>query len=321
MVKETRTPDDFDNPWKGALQYFLPAFLAYFFPDIAEEIDWSHGYEPLDKEFQQIVRDAEVGKVLADKLFKVWLRDGTEHWLLIHIEIQGEPEADFPRRMFDYNCAIRQLYNQEVVSLAVLCDERRDWRPTAFSYGRWGCRMELTFRIAKLLDHAEDKQVQEAENPFAPIVTAHLQTLATRNDPAARRASKFRLVKRLLRGNHTKEDVRLLFGLIDWLMTLPDDLEEAFRRDVHQLEEEQHVEYMNTFERHGFKLGREEGREEGVRLGLLEGIALTLEAKFGAAGRRLLKKARALTDIEELRKFGRTLKSARSVKQAEAYFN
>src|SRR5207244_13468325 len=96
MAKRTSARDDFDSPWKDALQRYLQQFLAFFFPAIAADIDWSRGYEALDKEFQQIIRRAKVGKALADKLFKVWLRAGTEHWLLIHIEIQGARETDFP---------------------------------------------------------------------------------------------------------------------------------------------------------------------------------------------------------------------------------
>jgi hypothetical protein len=118
-----RTRDDFDSPWKEALQRYLPFFLAFFFPDIHADIDWSRGYESLDKEFQKIARRAKRGKRIADKLFKVWLKDGSEQLLLVHIEIQGTYEKDFPGRMFDYNSGARQMYNTEVVSLAVLCDD------------------------------------------------------------------------------------------------------------------------------------------------------------------------------------------------------
>jgi hypothetical protein len=133
MAKRTAARDDFDSPWKDALQRYLPQFLAFFFPALAADIDWGRGYEALDKEFQQIIRRAKVGKGLADKLFKVWLRDGSEHWLLIHIEVQGEYEKAFPERMFRYNLAAYTVYNREVVSLAVLCDDRADWRPNTFA--------------------------------------------------------------------------------------------------------------------------------------------------------------------------------------------
>jgi hypothetical protein len=114
MSKRLPTPDDYDSPWKEALQVFLPAFLDFFFPDVHADLDWSRGYEALDKEFQKIARRAKVRKQFVDKLFKVWLKDGAEHWLLIHIEVQGDREQDFPERMFNYNSAVRQLYNKVV---------------------------------------------------------------------------------------------------------------------------------------------------------------------------------------------------------------
>ena len=52
-------------------------------------IDWSQGYEFLDKELQQVVRDAEMGRRWADKLVKVRLKTGIEAFLYIHIEVQG----------------------------------------------------------------------------------------------------------------------------------------------------------------------------------------------------------------------------------------
>src|SRR5438105_9624168 len=126
MAKNAPATDEYDSPWKEALQAYLPFFLTFFFADIHADIDWSRGYQSLDKEFQKIARRAKVGKRIADKLFKVWLKDGSEHWLLIHVEVQGDYEREFPERMLDYNSAARQLYNKDVVSLAVLCDDQAD---------------------------------------------------------------------------------------------------------------------------------------------------------------------------------------------------
>ena len=167
---------DYDSPWKVALHKYLQRFLAFFFPQIDADIDWALGYEALDKEFQQIVRRAQVGKQVADMLFKVWLKKGGECWLFIHVEVQGSYEKDFSRRMFDYNTSAYKLYNREVVSLAVLCDGRASWRPSAFGYGRWGSRTEITFPVVKLLDYADDlESLEKNQNPFAVVVLAHLQ--------------------------------------------------------------------------------------------------------------------------------------------------
>ena len=66
----TIASDDYDSPWKEALERYLPEFLALLFPHAHAGIDWSQGYAFLDKELQQVVRDAALGRRLADKLFR-----------------------------------------------------------------------------------------------------------------------------------------------------------------------------------------------------------------------------------------------------------
>jgi hypothetical protein len=66
------------RPWKEVLERYLADFLAFFFPQAYAEIDWRRGYTFLDKELQQVVRDAALGRRLADKLAQVWRRGGEE---------------------------------------------------------------------------------------------------------------------------------------------------------------------------------------------------------------------------------------------------
>src|SRR5437660_5500913 len=80
MPKPHPSRADFDSPWKESLDYFLAPFLAFFFPQVHTGIDWSKGYESLDKEFHQIALAAHSQKALADKLFKVWRLSGEETW-------------------------------------------------------------------------------------------------------------------------------------------------------------------------------------------------------------------------------------------------
>jgi hypothetical protein len=59
---------DYDSPWKEALDLYFESFMAFCFPAIHRDINWSRGYESLDTELQEVVRDAETGRRLADKL-------------------------------------------------------------------------------------------------------------------------------------------------------------------------------------------------------------------------------------------------------------
>jgi hypothetical protein len=300
---------DLDSPWKEALEMFLAPFLApflaYFFPHIHDAIDWGRGYQSLDKELQQVIRGARTGKRLADKLFKVWSKDGRQAWLLIHIEIQGKKEPDFPERMFLYSYRIYDRYRRPVVSLAVLCDDNPAWRPDHFETGEWGCTLGLRFLAVKLLDYRGQEEALERDaNPFAAVVLAQLKVQETRGSPDERRQWKLRLIKGLYNRGLDAAQVRELFRLIDWMVKLPEDLQRQFDEEVFRFEEERRMPYVTSIERRalqrGLQEGRQEGREEGAREAWLKAIAQTLERKFGAAGKRLLSKVRLIQDPEQL---------------------
>jgi hypothetical protein len=182
---------DYDSPWKEAIEFYFREFMDFFFPAIAPHINRHRDPEFLDTELQKIVREADLGRRWADKLVKVWLLDGTETWLLIHIEVQSQYESDFAQRMYVYNYRLRDRYNRPVVSLAVLADDRPRWRPGTYATGMLGCDVRFNFPMVKLLDYADNWTALESNrNPFATVVMAHLKAQETRDDALSRKAWK-----------------------------------------------------------------------------------------------------------------------------------
>jgi hypothetical protein len=287
---------DFDSPWKEALDVYFQAFLAFFFPHIHNDIDWSRGVEMLDKELQQIAPQAAHGRRYVDKLVKVWRRNGRAVWVLIHVEVQTQRDRAFTRRMYQYNYRIFDHYNRTVVSLAVLADDAPDWRPNNYRDALWGWSVGMAFLPVKLLDYASREEELEADtNPFARIVLAHLKALQTRRDPDARRTWKFRLVRGLYERGFGAEDVRRLFRLIDWLMELPPALNRLFREDVNAYEEERVVPFITSIER------------IGIEKGMLQLIEDGLQTKFGEDGVKLLPAITALDDPDKYRAINRAI--------------
>lgn len=70
--------DDYDSPWKNALEQYFEEFMALFFPNAHADIDWRRPVAFLDSELQQVALDAEVGRRYADKLAKVWKKSGEQ---------------------------------------------------------------------------------------------------------------------------------------------------------------------------------------------------------------------------------------------------
>jgi flagellar biosynthesis/type III secretory pathway protein FliH len=315
-----RKRSDQDSPWKDILERYFQEFMAFFFPRAHGEIDWSRGHEFLDKEFQRIVRDATLGRRLLDKLVKVHLSDGLEAWVLVHVEVQGWEDRDFAKRMFVYHYRIFDRYDRRVASLAILADEEPDWRPSSYGYDLWDCSVEVKFPAIKLLDYAPEwSSLVENPNPFAVITMAHLKTQATRRDDRERLRWKLTLVKMLYQRGYKKQDILELFRFIDWLLTLPEDLEESFSKALSEYEEEKKMPYVTSVERLGIKKGLKEGLQRGLQKGLQKGLQRgmlqnaqqsvieILETRFETVPDTL---ARSIEAIEDLAILQRLLKRA-----------
>ncbi len=222
---------DYDSPWKTVLERFFPAFLEFYFPVVHAGIDWTPGYTFLDKELQKVVRDATLGRRWADVLARVTGRDGVEDWVLVHVEVQGENQADFGQRMFVYNYRLYDRYARPVVSLAVLgepypedCGE--------FGYERWGCRMGSRFPVVSLAAYrARWAELDASPNPFAVVTQAHLQAQETAGSDQARYQAKLALARSLYRRGYRRSDILELFRFIDWVLALPEDLERQLWAD------------------------------------------------------------------------------------------
>ena len=275
------TADEYDSPWKEAIEHFFPEFMAFYFPDACAQIDWSKEYAFLDNELRAVVQDAELGKRFVDKLVRVTLCTGDEKWIYIHIEVQGTKQAEFAERMFVYNYRIFDRYRQPVASMAVLADEHPNWRPDYFCYNVLNSETSIRFPIAKLTDyHDQLEALQASDNPFAIVTAAHIQTQRTRKDDSARHQAKRLLVRLLYERQWERQKVVDLFNVIDWMMRLPEELAQELRQEINDIEESTKMQYVNSIERMAIAKGVVQGREEGVIQGEQSALRRQLSRRF-----------------------------------------
>ncbi len=262
----TNPRNDQDSPWKLMLRQYFPEAIEFFFPAIAPLIDWTQPIEFLDKEFQRITPDAEIGKRFADQLVRVQAKRGQPLLLFIHLEIQAAPEKAFAERMFIYAIRIFELFHQPPISLAILCDARPNWRPTTYGFTTPGSSLNFEFTAVKLLDYQNHwPELEQSRNPFAAVVMAHLKTQETKGKAIQRKTWKLTLVKRLYDLGYSRSEILNLFKFIDWIMILPKGLEQAFWQELKTLEEERTMPYITSVERIGFERGLQEGLQEGLQ--------------------------------------------------------
>ncbi|NOT61726.1 MAG: DUF4351 domain-containing protein [Acidobacteria bacterium] len=270
---------DYDSPWKDVLDLFFEAAVEFFFPAAHAQIDWLRGYEFLDKELQKITADAALGRRVADKLVKVWLKTGQEFRVLLHVEVQGQRETDFATRVYVYNFRIFDRFNAPVASFVMLTDDERNWRPAEYQTELLGTKLRFEFPTAKVLDYgARWDELEQSDNPFAVIVQAQLTALRTRDNPQERLQSKWQLTRRLYERGFSKRAVIGLYRFLDWVLTLPDDLAGEFEVKLTEYEEQQKMKYVTSIERHGI----EKGIQRGLKMGVVDTALRQLQRRFGA---------------------------------------
>lgn len=285
---------DYDSPWKEALDVYFESFMAFCFPDFYRAIAWEKGYETLDKELPEVVRDAETGRRLADKLVRVWLVNGDRALVLVHIEVQSQFQSDFAERMYIYNHRLFDRYRQKVFSLAVLGDDRPDWRPREYGYSGFGFETRLQFPSVKLLDYEQDwDSLEQNPNPFAVIIMAHLKTMATRSNLRVRLQWKLNIVRGLYQRGYAKNQILELLRFLDWMMALPDELKQEFKAEINRYEEENRMPYITSWERDGILQGNLETSREAV----IE----VLETRFSQVPSELRDRLNNIQDIARLK--------------------
>jgi len=155
-----------------------------------------------------------------------------------------------------------------IASLIVLADTRSHWRPAEYSHALFGCRLCLEFPVAKLTDHGNRlEELLEDPNPFALVTAAHLLTQRTKGDDLARYEAKRRLVRLLYERGWEKQRVRDLFFVLDWLMHIPEALNERLNVEIDAWEEELKVRYISSIERIAMAKGEAIGEARGVAIG------------------------------------------------------
>ena len=165
-----------DILWKVIMEEVFPDLLRFIYPDADEEYNMERGFEFLDKELAELnpQPDEEKDSRFADKLVKVYHRNGVEEWVLLHVEVQGDTQDRdaFAERMYTYFYRIRDGYPDRLVSaLAIFTGENGNRMPGKYSYEYRGTKLTYEYPTVSILDYS-DEELDKSSNPFAQVVVA-----------------------------------------------------------------------------------------------------------------------------------------------------
>ena len=291
----TDSNSDQDNAWKELLDHHFREFMEFFFPAIAVEIDWTRAPVSLDKELQKISPTHFTGKRIADKLTRVWRKNGEDLFVLLHGEVQGRAAAQFNERMFTYNYRIKDRYHAPVVSLGVVTGSTRKIQLGRYESELWGCRTTFEFPVVKMGDwRGREAELESSRNPFAMVVLVHLELPKAKGALARKYSIKLDLIRRLLRHGFSANYVRSLLRFIDWVIQLPKGLEQQLDDVIEAESENKKMPYITHWERRGIEIGK------------FQLVLQLLKVKFGSLNENLTAQIEQLS-VKKLEKLAEAL--------------
>ncbi|PAV31117.1 hypothetical protein CIL05_00205 [Virgibacillus profundi] len=280
----TETPPDQDGLWKNLITELFEKFMQFFAPRLYEEIDFTKDPDFLQQELYKEIIQGKKGRVAADQIVKVFLKNGDERWILIHIEVEGKDGADFPKRMFRYFYRIYDKFDREIYAIALLTDAEKSTYHNQYRYSFHGTELEYTYNIYKF-DSKNIKKLEQSSNPFAAAVIAGIYASKTKNDSQQRYIFKRKLMTQILQkftmsNEETHTYFTALLYFIDYLLQVPEELKQKFIEEIRPLIGKEEVLQMKAEKEKLsptlaaiFAEAKEEGEAKGIEKGRAEGKA------------------------------------------------
>ncbi len=299
MLLKVQHPN-FDHLWKDVITELFEEFLLFFSPELFELVDFATPPEFLEQELQTILPESESNKRVADKLVKLQLKNGSEQWVYVHIEVQGDHEKVFPKRMFQSFYRILDLFDQRIYALALFTSEDAKYNANQFHYEFLGTELTYHYNIYRIASQSESTLI-ESQNPFALAVLAGLYVIKSKKDVDIKYQYKRKLMRLLFQDKMISKEmkrkyIQKLFVFIDHILRLPEDADSRLIRDMKPILEKEAVMMGlslkdTSFARYYLEEGKKEGKKEGLKEGKTE-IAF-----------RLLEKGHSIEDVAEITGF------------------
>jgi hypothetical protein len=269
MPKQDRYWKYFDEAWKKIIERLFPYLLEFFVPELYNDVDFSNKPFFLDKEMEQLSKESVKGAKYVDKLAKIYLKDGSEQWILVHIEVQGYPDENFPLRMFRYFYRIFDKHGKQIVSVALMTDSDKSNPASKYELKAYGSGVSFDYLSFRLIDY-DRTQLENSDNPIATIIlTCQDKEIAKQKGKAF--DIKRNLIRNLFSKGFNKDIILASLEFIDWTIVLDEEDENILLQELKQAEEVKRMPYVMSFERIARKEGRKKGIKEGRKEGLKEG--------------------------------------------------
>ena len=231
--RKKQNRQDFDAYWKALLPMFLKDLIQLCMPEVYPYIDFSAQPRFLEQELHDIsVKQGKKGKKYLDKLVDVKLKDGSNTWLLIHIEFQNYEDPHFPERMHGYYYRILYKYGRDLTALAVYTGDIKDQRDAYFR--RLFTRNVLYEYYTYSIKDADEETLLASDNPFALAVLSAKYLIKSGKNLEERYQFKYRLIKLAFEKSYSRDKIKALLDFIYLLLPLDEAKESELAERITQ---------------------------------------------------------------------------------------
>jgi hypothetical protein len=229
--KSKPKPIDYDALWKEFITDFLEDSIAMLNPELHKAVDWSVPPVYLEQELLNALKGKykiKDKRKFTDKLIKLRLKSGKDHFVLLHAEAQHEPEDFFNKRMYIYRSLIFLRYDIEDITAIALFTGAPP-KPELLEYRHSIFGTELFYRFnSYIIAHQNEAELLVSDNPFAIAVLAAMYVLQTKNDAVKRFSFKKNLFILAQQKKIPKEKLLKLLIFVRDFIELPNPLENEF---------------------------------------------------------------------------------------------
>ncbi len=265
---------------KGAIEASFFSMLQFMIPAAEKELDTARKPVFFDRELAEMFPEKEKKETVhsfADLLARVYLLNGEERLVLVHIEMQVKRSRNFAQKMFRYHSRLSGRYQQPVTLIALFTGKRhRKFLPVPVVYQEVFSATQTLFsyRMYHILNHSA-VQLLKMDNLFALVVLAAQKALL-RGKVSDEELNEQRLViaRMLLRkfGYGQEKTMLLLIFLKEYLFVTDAAVNQQFDREIDSLTGKTNtMDILKIMTDKAEKKGMGKGIRKGMNLGLQKG--------------------------------------------------
>ena len=276
---------EYDQLFKDFLKTFFKEFIALFFPEVYERLNWSE-IEFLEKEKFTDMPKGE--QRTTDLVVKVATKDREPEIILVHVEIENPWRSTFPYRMYEYYALLRLRLRLPVFPIAILPERKvKGFEPETYHEELFGYEL-LHFSYFHIgLPGISVDDYWDDDNPVSWGLSALM-------DKGERDRILFlaECYQRIRDSNLNEAEKALLINFIETCYQLTSEEKAQFQSLLNQVERQEVKEMRETF----FDKLKREGRIQGKQ----ETLSRLMQVRFGILPQEVVDKVRKIESEEEL---------------------